>query len=322
MVLACMAVLCGGRPTWAAAPSPAERIAAALQNVEALPRTGQNGYATVWVDNAYVQCAQPDDGGLRCEAAGVAMQPSLAHVLTSDRIGRLQDLGWRLDTHFGNFVRVFPAAVPPAAVAAEIVRVLTDAYGADLSQLETKAAWLPREPCPPRNGFSQNLAGMVNDDPRMAAFAVHACSYQPPSVEPDPTGSLDELIARYGPRVAAELQRLRVNDGRDRIFVVFQTGTGYIQCEPTQKPDGDYCEAQSPDSWAALRRILTPDKIARLHAAGYADPGKAPNYAKTYPFADDTDDTVAHEVLTLLHDVYGYDGSEPLEILTEAGREP
>jgi hypothetical protein len=61
-----------------------------------------------------------------------------------------------------------------------------------------------------------------------------------------------------------------------RVFVVFDVGLGYVQCEPQTEPNGLYCEAQSTDSWPALAAVLTPERIARLHAASYADPGRGP----------------------------------------------
>ena len=104
-----------------------------------------------------------------------------------------------------------------------------------------------------------------------------------------------------------------------RVFAAFETGLGYVQCEPWTDPDVFYCEAQSTDSWPALAAILTPERIALLHAAGFEDPGRAPNYSRTYP-ADRTDDaTLARELLTVLHDVYGYYGASKLEVKTEEG---
>jgi hypothetical protein len=66
-----------------------------------------------------------------------------------------------------------------------------------------------------------------------------------------------------------------------------------------------------------LTAVLTPQRIARLRAAGYADPGRAPNYSKTYLASNITDAALAAEVLTLLHDVYGYRGVSKLAVKTE-----
>jgi hypothetical protein len=154
----------------------------------------------------------------------------------------------------------------------------------------------------------------------MARFAVHACAYKARNDEPKrklgSDSTVADLIEVYGPSVTAEIQRVRVNMHR-RVFVIFDTGLGYVQCMPQTKPDGFYCEAQSADSWPALAAVLTPERIARLHAIGFADPGRAPNYSKTY-LANNLDDmALATEVLTLLHDVYGYYGASNLAVNTE-----
>ncbi len=66
--------------------------------------------------------------------------------------------------------------------------------------------------------------------------------------------------------------------------------------------------------------MLTPDRIARLHAAGYADPGRGPNYWKTYAINQFDDAAIARELLTVLHDVYGYTGLPQLKVKTEESR--
>lgn len=305
----------------ALAADPVTKVDAALQNVLRLDRPGKDGYATVWDGDKFVQCGRALPDGLRCEAAGMRMQPSLADILTPPRLKRLGDLGWEIDPHFGAYVQVFPASITTRQVAEAIVTTLHDAYGADVSNLATRTAWLASEPCPPRNGYTQNLAGMINDAPEMARYAVHACFFLPPPAPVQPVvATVDGLVGVYGARVAAEIQRLRVNLD-ERGFAVFQAGIGYVQCSPETEPDVIYCEAQSAKSWAALGAILTPERIARLHAAGYADPGRAPNYWKSYPVDKYDDATIAREILALLHDVYGYDGSERLKIGTEAGDE-
>jgi hypothetical protein len=320
-VMFALPVIATPAPTAAEPPPAIMRVEAALQNILALQRPGQDAYATAWDGNKYVQCGRNPRGGLRCEAGGARMQPSLAAVLTPDRVARLAALGWRLDPSFGNYVQSFPATAPPAQVAMAVVEALQAGYDAQTIRLEVETDWLPSEPCPPRNGFSQNLAGMIDDAPAMAATAVHACSFAPPPQPPPNAGSAELLVDLYGPRATAEIQRLRVNLER-RVFVVFDAGIGYVQCEPQTSPDVIYCEAQSPESWAALASVLTPDRVARLHAAGYADPGRAPNYWKNYPLGQYDDAAIAREVITLLHDAYGYTGAEQLSIKTEAGREP
>ncbi len=262
------------------------------------------------------------DRTLRCEAAGALMQVSLEHVLTAERIGRLAAMGWTLDPSFGNYVQSFGPDTSAKGIADEILAALSQGYDADIKNVEVETKSIVSEPCPPRNGPSQNLAGIINDAPAMRRFAVHACAYKPKNDLPErklgPDSTVADLIALYAPQATAEIQRLRVNLRR-RVFVVFDTGLGYVQCETQREPEGFYCEAQSSDSWPALAAVLTPERIARLHAAGFADPGRAPNYSKTYLASGISDAALAAEILTLLHDVYGYYGASKLKVKTEEG---
>jgi hypothetical protein len=107
------------------------------------------------------------------------MQPSLDHVLVPERVGRLAALGWRLDTSFGNYVRSFPSDMPAAEIADKLMQALAEGYDANITELAVRTDWIHSEPCPPRNGPSQNLAGMISDAAAMARTAVHACSYTP-----------------------------------------------------------------------------------------------------------------------------------------------
>jgi hypothetical protein len=292
------------------------QVEEALQNITTLVRPGRVGYATVWDGNKYIQCRRQPDRAMRCEAAGTSMQPSLRSVLTGERLSRLAALGWILDPSFGNYVRTFPTDTPTARIADHIVRTLSEAYGADTTDLEFRTTWVADIPCPPRSGPTQNLAGSVNDAPSMRATAVHACSYTPSADEPQRAASAAALIEIYGPTVTAEIQRLRVNV-TEKVFVVFDAGIGYVQCAPESPSPAIYCEAQSAESWAALSAILTAERVALLRKAGYADPGRAPNYSKSYPFSRYNDATMASEILTILHDVYGYAGATKLKITTE-----
>lgn len=321
LVLTILALL-GVAPPASADPPPVSRgrVEAALSNIRTLVRPGQDALATVWDGNKYIQCRVTPESALRCEAAGALMQPSLGRVLMPDRLGRLAALGWNLDLAFGNYVRIFSSDVPTDRVADQLLKALADGYDANLAELEVRTDWIRSQPCPPRNGPSQNLAGLINDAPAMSRTAIHACRYIPsPDSKPGaPIDSTEGLIKTYGSTVTGEVQRLRVNIER-RVFFALETGAGYVQCESGRQPPAFYCEAQSADSWEVLARILTPDRVARLHAAGFADPGRAPNYSKTYPADKFTDAAIAAELLTILHDVYGYDGLPKLKVKTEKG---
>ena len=305
----------------ASAEAAKSKVEAAIDTIKVLERPGRDNLATIWDGDKYVQCRRMSDRTLRCEAAGAMMQASLAHVLTPDHVGRLAAMGWMLDPSFGNYVQTFRSDVPSGDVADKVITALARGYDADVENLELETTSIKSEPCPPRNGPSQNLAGMINDAPSMAAVSVYACAYKPeadlgaPTLGPGSTSA--DLIKLYGPKLTAEIRRLRVNMHRVEVFAIFDSGLGYLQCQPETDPDAFYCEAQSAESWPALAAVLTPERIARLHAAGFEDPGRAPNYSKSYP-ADKIDDAaLASEVLTLLHDVYGYYGANALEVKTE-----
>ncbi len=310
-------VLLPGAAAAGSAPTSQSRIEAVLENIAALDRPGEEGLATFWDGNKYVQCRRTRDHVLRCEAAGALMQPSLDHILTPERVARLTVLGWRIDPSFGTYAQNFPADLPSSEIAGRILQVLAEGYDADLANLEVESDWIASQRCPPRNGPTQDLAGMINDSPAMAATAIRACAYTPPILPS--VHSAADLISFYGTRVTGEIQRLRVNGDR-RIFVVLETDIGYVQCLPQASPRAIYCGAHSADSWPALASILTGERIARLHAAGFADPGRAPNYWKIYPLDQFDDAAVARELLTILYDVYGYNGSPKLAFKTEKGR--
>ena len=78
-----------------------------------------------------------------------------------------------------------------------------------------------------------------------------------------------------------------------------------------------YCEAASPESDPDLTTILSAPRLARRHAIGFADPGRSQNYWKRYPTAAFDDTAIARDVLTVLHDVYSYNGPRLLEMTTE-----
>lgn len=322
---ACIALF--GAGTFAAQADKA-RVEAALKNIMELERPGQMALATIWDGNKFIQCRRVSRQPLRCEAAGTLMQTSLERVLVPERVRRLATLGWHRDPRFGNYVQYFAADVPVSRIVDMILQTLKEGYDANLATLDVRSNWVESVPCPPRNGPSQDLAGAISDNP---ATTVRGCAYTPPR-EPDaqkdsapaavplpPDRANDRkpgLMDRYARRVSGEIQRLRVNSGT-RVYMVLSIKGGYVQCRPT--PSGIYCEAQSADSQPSLTRILTPDRVALLHAAGYADPGRSPNYWKNYA-PEVSDLAIATELLTILHDVYGYGGEPQLEFRSEKSR--
>lgn len=291
-----------------------DRIAAALDNISALVRPGEVGYATAWDGNRFVQCRRWKDGGMRCEAAGTRLQPSLKKDLTPERKVFLDTKGWQLDPAFGLFVKVFPADLTAAEIAADVRTTLIEGYGADAGRFEVETSWAPDVPCPPRVTASQSLAGRVDASREMERVTLPVCSLGP-KTEPPPPPSADSpeaLMRLYGPRLTAEVQRLRINSAR-RVWFVASTGIGYVQCAPDPGPAALYCEAQSAESWAALTSVLTAERVSWLHARGFADPGRGPNYWKTYP-KELSDGEIARELVDLLFFVYGYRGTPALNV--------
>jgi len=135
-------------------------VQAALDNITTLSRLREDGYATMWDGNKYVQCRRLPDRSLRCEAAGTLMQSSLERVLTPERVVRLTALGWRLDPSFGNYVQTFPADAASSFVAEKILQVLGEAYEADIGELEvqsTSGRWRGQAPYLPSTSFGLTL---------------------------------------------------------------------------------------------------------------------------------------------------------------------
>jgi hypothetical protein len=52
------------------------------------------------------------------------------------------------------------------------------------------------QPCPPRHGPNQHLAGMVDDDPMMAQTAVKGCAYSAPAA--NGAGGINLSAGRQG----------------------------------------------------------------------------------------------------------------------------
>jgi hypothetical protein len=177
-----------------AEPSSATpRVVEALDSIRNVTRPRQDGYTTVWQGETFVQCHAMSDQTLSCEAAGTAMQPSLAQVLTPDRKQRLTSLGWRLDPSFGAYTQTFPASLSLDQAADRILTALSQAYGADLTRIDVQTRWVAHQACPPRHGPGQHLAGIVDDDPMMAPTSVKGCAYSPPATTAASSAGLKPL---------------------------------------------------------------------------------------------------------------------------------
>lgn len=188
-----------------AEPSSATpKVIEALDNIRNLSRPGQDGYAAIWQGDKYIQCHALSDQSLSCEAAGAMTQPSLDRVLTPDRKQRLAGLGWRLDPSFGAYTQVFAPTLGLDKAADRILASLSQGYDADLTSIEVQIRWVAHQACPPRRGPGQNLAGLVDDDPRMAPTAMHGCVYSAPaSVAANPPGTAPLLAAGQGSSAAS-----------------------------------------------------------------------------------------------------------------------
>lgn len=281
-------------------------------------------FATVWDSNAYIQCCRLSDGTWRCEAAGSSMQPSLRHVLAPERIEHLNHLGWRLDPAFGNYVRDFAVDLPPKEIAAILLTSLIEAYHVVVGRLEFKNSRVAKVQYLPRNGPSQNLAGLINDALSMASTAVRAASYVPePQVSEkllearEPVGSASDLFDRVGTRIAREIARLQRKLNSRRAFLIVRTDIGYVQCRPEWEERAIYCEAISAESRPALAGILTESRVAHLDVAGFERPGLRQNYWRHYKVADYGSIAVARALLNVLHEVYGSDIISKITLSTE-----
>ncbi len=183
---------------WASPESVMVRLNDGLRELATSHSRGRELVVTVWDGDRYVQCRRPEPKVLRCEAAGARLQPSLAHVLTADRVHKLTERGWRLDPSFGNYASTYPVDALSEAVMSEVLLALQFGYGVDISALEVKTDWVPREACPRRNGPGQNRASMIDYAPSTAAASIHACAYTPPP-GPAPTTARPQLEVQTDP---------------------------------------------------------------------------------------------------------------------------
>jgi hypothetical protein len=174
-------------------------------------------------------------------------------------------------------------------------------------------------------GFGQSLNGIVAPPSALGMTALGS-AYSPPKhiattllppIAPTPIPKLTapDLVAIYKSQLERQLQRLKTKSDHD-LFIIMDSESGYIQFRMDLENRIIFCEAASVKSSPLIAQRLTHGNIARLHKAGFADPGVTPNYWKIYPLERFTDAAIAEETISLMHNVYNYEGGQPINILT------
>ncbi|HEV2673358.1 MAG TPA: hypothetical protein VGV37_02385 [Aliidongia sp.] len=294
-------------------------------------RENRDGILTVSDNTLYVQCLnRADTSNWRCEAAGPEAQPWLRNVLTADRQEMLIARGFEPDSTIGNFVRLFPRSTPPDNLASIILAVLTRIYDADAGNIRVLANWLPARPChrrimarhdrggsiaAPHWGFAQDVASgceMVDKIDTSNHGESQATTPGAPS-----EGEID-LDQRYRAAITLQIERLKEKRQGVHVWAIFAAGIPYVQCKPALQENAIYCEAASVDAVGdLLTPILTPTRRQKLVDAGFEPPGKVVNFRRFYGLEKYDATAIAHAILAVLHDCYGYGGTPPLMLKTE-----
>ena len=236
-------------------------------------------------------------------------------------------LGFEPDPKIGNFLARIPKTIEPQAMAAQLYGALTEGYGVKPEDIKVKAEELPARRCHQRIMANHELGGLIRTPTIGLARDVapgceiaanyDAANYDDPKAVIPPAQGID-VDARYLPAITAELQRLEKLRDDVEAFSIFIAGPAYVQCQHDDAGKRMYCEAVSEDAVGKpIERILTPERKAKLSAAGFAPPGKTMNYSRFYP-ADQYDmPTLAKTLLGILKEVYGYQGAPPMTLTTE-----
>ena len=334
MVVVCFGILVG-LPGRATAQPLNVTIEAAVRAVLMPQRPGLDGVLTVADGGIYIQClARARTSRWRCEAAGFEGQSWLTHVLTPGRQDTLIARGFTPDHETGNFVRDVPRSLPPEDLAALLIGVLTDGYGVPRDEIEVYSDWLPSRRCHLRLS-ADNVEGGALVTAHYGLESIRHASYscsivtRPNAMNYDdrklpvpgmPASGPVDLDARYGAAMAAQLLRLEGKKPGEHRYAIFGIGTGYVQCLADVKGQQMYCEAASDDAVGLpLARILTPARKAKLLAAGFEPPGQSMNYARMYPYREYDPRAMAHALLAVLREGYGYQGAPELTLSIEHG---
>jgi hypothetical protein len=325
IAFACLALVSGR----AAADTPvATQIADGVKAVLTQENAKTDGILTVRDDNQFVQCLGSHLlPAWRCEAAGFEGQPWLHHVLTAERQAALEQLGFKPDPKFGNFIASIPKTTTPDTLAALLVRVLADGYAVKPEDIEVKPERLASHRCHRRIKAGHELGGLIQtptigldrDAEKGCGMESNsaAMNYDDPAAIIPAADGID-IDGRYIPAMTAELQRVEGAEKGIESFVIFIAGPAYVQCMHDDDGRSMYCEAVSEDSIGKpIERILTPARKAKLLEAGFAPPGKTMNYSRSYP-ADQYDMAALSKILLgILKNVYGYQGAPPMDLTTE-----
>lgn len=331
---ACMIALLGSillLGTARAEPTPKTAINEGIAAVLLVTNDKADGILTVSESNLYVQCL---DSHLlpqwRCEAAGIEGQPWLRGVLTPEHQAKLAALGFLPDPETGNFVAQPPKAIAPETLAGTILQVLTDIYGAKPEEIDVKAEKLRASRCHRRikPGHDRGRAiltrsiGFKQDAEKTCKLKSHtgetrdANDADDDDTDPAPAAPGIDVDARYLAPMAAELDRVR--RAGPNAHVIFIATPTYVQCLHDSEGKRMYCEAASEDAVGkSLAHILTPERTAKLIAAGFAPPGRTMNYSRFYPEAEYNMPLLAKALLRVLKEAYGYQGAPPMNVATE-----
>src|SRR6185437_1657376 len=172
----------------------------------------------------------------------------------------------------------------PDAMATLLYRALTEGYGLKAEDIEVKAEPLSASRCHQRITSGHELGGLIRTPTiGLERDAAPGCgieanydaeNYDDPKAVIPPAPGID-VDARYIPAMTTELRRLEQLGDDVEAFSIFIAGPAYVQCQHDGAGKRMYCEAASEDAVGKpIERILTPDRKAKLLAAGFAPPGK------------------------------------------------
>ncbi len=119
--------------------------------------------------------------------------------------------------------------------------------------------------------------------------------------------------------IADSLRRIQT-EGSNGNFVIFMADAKknyYVQFMGARDKTNLYAEAVG-NKVLPRAAALGPDLVARLQAMGWNPPEKSPNFYREWEAASDKDrQSIAHEVMRVLVEVYGVQPDQPLAVELE-----